>query len=118
MVKAESPRKNAPPEFQNTKLMIHITCYTLDEIMGPFEGQSRIDYTVITIQLFSGEHNVVFLFTIKQLVTSGKLDNFSNKIFVPSYEVHLSLTQRAGGSISYDNVVALPTGGRGDKEDF
>ena len=35
-VKAESVSKNAPPDFQNTKLMTRLT-YTLDEIEGPFE---------------------------------------------------------------------------------
>nr|AAS55410.1 photosystem II protein [Brassica rapa] len=38
-VKAESVSKNAPPEFQNTKLMTRLT-YTLDEIEGPFEVSS------------------------------------------------------------------------------
>lgn len=35
-VKADSVSKNAPPDFQNTKLMTRLT-YTLDEIEGPFE---------------------------------------------------------------------------------
>ena len=38
-VKAKGVSKNAPAEFQNTKLMTRLT-YTLDEIEGPFEVSS------------------------------------------------------------------------------
>ncbi len=78
-VKAEGVSKNAPPEFQNTKLMTRLT-YTLDEIEGPFEvstdgtlkfeEKDGIDYAAVTVQLPGGER-VPFLFTVKQLVATG-----------------------------------------------
>ncbi|KAK6116200.1 hypothetical protein DH2020_050056 [Rehmannia glutinosa] len=113
-VKAEGVSKNAPPEFQKTKLMTRLT-YTLDEIEGPFEvspdgtvkfeEKDGIDYAAVTVQLPGGER-VPFLFTIKQLVASGKPDSFGGEFL------------GRGGSTGYDNAVALPAGGRGDEEEL
>ncbi|KAM1261931.1 hypothetical protein ACFX13_027831 [Malus domestica] len=126
-VKAESVNKNAPPEFQNTKLMTRLT-YTLDEIEGPFEvapdgsikfeEKDGIDYAAVTVQLPGGER-VPFLFTIKQLVASGKPENFTGEFLVPSYRGSSFLDPKGrGGSTGYDNAVALPAGGRGDEEEL
>lgn len=126
-VKAESVGKNAAPEFQKTKLMTRLT-YTLDEIEGPFEVSSDgtvkfeekdgIDYAAVTVQLPGGER-VPFLFTIKQLVASGKPDSFSGEFLVPSYRGSSFLDPKGrGGSTGYDNAVALPAGGRGDEEEL
>ncbi|KAG0515842.1 hypothetical protein BDA96_10G312100 [Sorghum bicolor] len=78
-VKAEGIAKNAPPEFQKTKLMTRLT-YTLDEIEGPlevgsdgtlkFEEKDGIDYAAVTVQLPGGER-VPFLFTVKQRRRGG-----------------------------------------------
>ncbi|CAJ2635510.1 unnamed protein product [Trifolium pratense] len=109
-VKAEGVNKNSPLTFQNTKLMTRLT-YTLDEIEGPFEVSSDgtvkfeekdgIDYAAVTVQLPGGER-VPFLFTIKQLVASGKPDSFSGEYLVPSYR---------GSSF-------LDPKGRGDEEEL
>ncbi|RWV97963.1 hypothetical protein GW17_00039216 [Ensete ventricosum] len=126
-VKAEAVSKNAPPEFQKTKLMTRLT-YTLDEIEGPFEvspdgtvkfeEKDGIDYAAVTVQLPGGER-VPFLFTIKQLVASGKPESFSGKFLVPSYRGSSFLDPKGrGGSTGYDNAVALPAGGRGDEEEL
>ncbi|TXG59546.1 hypothetical protein EZV62_014119 [Acer yangbiense] len=126
-VKAEGVNKNSPPEFQNTKLMTRLT-YTLDEIEGPFEVSSDgsirfeekdgIDYAAVTVQLPGGER-VPFLFTIKQLVASGKPDSISGDFLVPSYRGSSFLDPKGrGGSTGYDNAVALPAGGRGDEEEL
>nr|AFH57997.1 chloroplast PsbO1 precursor [Nicotiana benthamiana] len=126
-VKAESVNKNAPPDFQKTKLMTRLT-YTLDEIEGPFEVSSDgtvkfeekdgIDYAAVTVQLPGGER-VPFLFTIKQLVASGKPESFSGEFLVPSYRGSSFLDPKGrGGSTGYDNAVALPAGGRGDEEEL
>ncbi|CAL5326311.1 unnamed protein product [Camellia sinensis] len=126
-VKAESVSKNAPSEFQNTKLMTRLT-YTLDEIEGPFEvspdgtvkfeEKDGIDYAAVTVQLPGGER-VPFLFTIKQLVASGKPESFSGQFLVPSYRGSSFLDPKGrGGSTGYDNAVALPAGGRGDEEEL
>ncbi|XP_034224325.1 oxygen-evolving enhancer protein 1, chloroplastic [Prunus dulcis] len=126
-VKAESVNKNAPPEFQNTKLMTRLT-YTLDEIEGPFEvspdgtlkfeEKDGIDYAAVTVQLPGGER-VPFLFTIKQLVASGKPENFGGEFLVPSYRGSSFLDPKGrGGSTGYDNAIALPAGGRGDEEEL
>ncbi|KAL2595686.1 hypothetical protein AAZV13_11G055600 [Glycine max] len=123
----EGVAKNAPPEFQNTKLMTRLT-YTLDEIEGPFEVTSDgtvkfeekdgIDYAAVTVQLPGGER-VPFLFTIKQLVASGKPDSFSGEFLVPSYRGSSFLDPKGrGASTGYDNAVALPAGGRGDEEEL
>ncbi|MED6164884.1 hypothetical protein PIB30_094360 [Stylosanthes scabra] len=126
-VKAEGVTKNSPLEFQNTKLMTRLT-YTLDEIEGPFEVSSDgtvkfeekdgIDYAAVTVQLPGGER-VPFLFTIKQLVASGKPDSFSGEFLVPSYRGSSFLDPKGrGASTGYDNAVALPAGGRGDEEEL
>lgn len=126
-VKAEGVTKSAPPEFQKTKLMTRLT-YTLDEIEGPFEVSSDgtvkfvekdgIDYAAVTVQLPGGER-VPFLFTIKQLVASGKPENFGGEFLVPSYRGSSFLDPKGrGGSTGYDNAVALPAGGRGDEEEL
>ncbi|KAH9711617.1 oxygen-evolving enhancer protein 1-2 [Citrus sinensis] len=126
-VKAEGVNKNAPPDFQNTKLMTRLT-YTLDEIEGPFEvspdgtikfvEKDGIDYAAVTVQLAGGER-VPFLFTIKQLVASGKPENFGGEFLVPSYRGSSFLDPKGrGGSTGYDNAIALPAGGRGDEEDL
>ncbi|XP_052205871.1 oxygen-evolving enhancer protein 1, chloroplastic [Diospyros lotus] len=126
-VKAEGVGKNAPPEFQKTKLMTRLT-YTLDEIEGPFElspngtvkfeEKDGIDYAAVTVQLPGGER-VPFLFTIKQLVASGKPESFGGEFLVPSYRGSSFLDPKGrGGSTGYDNAVALPAGGRGDEEEL
>ncbi|CAK9320338.1 unnamed protein product [Citrullus colocynthis] len=126
-VKAEGVNKNSPPEFQNTKLMTRLT-YTLDEIEGPFEvgadgsikfeEKDGIDYAAVTVQLPGGER-VPFLFTIKQLVASGKPESFGGDFLVPSYRGSSFLDPKGrGGSTGYDNAVALPAGGRGDEEEL
>ncbi|KMT14449.1 hypothetical protein BVRB_4g072250 [Beta vulgaris subsp. vulgaris] len=126
-VKAEGVSKNAPPDFQNTKLMTRLT-YTLDEMEGPFEVSSDgtvkfeekdgIDYAAVTVQLPGGER-VPFLFTVKQLVASGKPESFSGEFLVPSYRGSSFLDPKGrGGSTGYDNAVALPAGGRGDEEEL
>ncbi|XP_068657222.1 oxygen-evolving enhancer protein 1, chloroplastic-like [Aristolochia californica] len=126
-VKAEGVSKNAPAEFQKTKLMTRLT-YTLDEIEGPFEvspdktvkfeEKDGIDYAAVTVQLPGGER-VPFLFTIKQLVASGKPESFSGQFLVPSYRGSSFLDPKGrGGSTGYDNAVALPAGGRGDEEEL
>lgn len=126
-VKAEGINKNSPPEFQKTKLMTRLT-YTLDEIEGPFEvapdgtvkfeEKDGIDYAAVTVQLPGGER-VPFLFTVKQLVASGKPDSFGGPFLVPSYRGSSFLDPKGrGGSAGYDNAVALPAGGRGDEEEL
>lgn len=126
-VKAEGVSKNSAPDFQNTKLMTRLT-YTLDEIEGPlevspdgtikFEEKDGIDYAAVTVQLPGGER-VPFLFTIKQLVASGKPESFGGEFLVPSYRGSSFLDPKGrGGSTGYDNAVALPAGGRGDEEEL
>ncbi|KAL7101222.1 hypothetical protein ACP275_08G042500 [Erythranthe tilingii] len=126
-VKAEGVSKNSPAEFQKTKLMTRLT-YTLDEIEGPFEvsqdgtvkfeEKDGIDYAAVTVQLPGGER-VPFLFTIKQLVASGKPESFTGEFLVPSYRGSSFLDPKGrGGSTGYDNAVALPAGGRGDEEEL
>ncbi|XP_031479214.1 oxygen-evolving enhancer protein 1, chloroplastic [Nymphaea colorata] len=126
-VKAEGVNKNAAPEFQKTKLMTRLT-YTLDEVEGPFEvaedgsvkfeEKDGLDYAAVTVQLPGGER-VPFLFSIKQLVASGKPDGFGGEFLVPSYRGSSFLDPKGrGGSAGYDNAVALPAGGRGDEEDL
>ncbi|KXG20703.1 hypothetical protein SORBI_3010G241000 [Sorghum bicolor] len=116
-VKAEGIAKNAPPEFQKTKLMTRLT-YTLDEIEGPlevgsdgtlkFEEKDGIDYAAVTVQLPGGER-VPFLFTVKQLVATGKPESFGGPFLVPSYRGSSFLDPKGrGGSTGYDNAVALP----------
>ncbi|XP_077224496.1 oxygen-evolving enhancer protein 1, chloroplastic-like [Tasmannia lanceolata] len=110
-VKAEGVNKNSPTEFQKTKLMTRLT-YTLDEIDGPFEvspdgtvkfeEKDGIDYASVTVQLPGGEH-VPFLFTIKQLVASGKPESFGGDFLVPAYRGSSFLDPKGRrGSTSYD----------------
>ncbi|CAN7120217.1 unnamed protein product [Brassica rapa subsp. narinosa] len=124
-VKAEGVSRNATPVFQNTKLMTRLT-YTLDEIEGPFEvasdGTVRFlekdgsDYAAVTVQLPGGER-IPFLFTIKQLVATGKPESFGGDFLVPSYRGSSFLDPKGrGGSTGYDNAVALPA--RGDDEEL
>ncbi|XP_058068899.1 oxygen-evolving enhancer protein 1, chloroplastic-like [Magnolia sinica] len=126
-VKAESVNKNSPPEFQKTKLMTRLT-YTLHEIEGPFEvspdgtvkfeEKDGIDLAAVTVQLPGGER-VPFLFTIKQLVASGKPESFGGQFLVPFYRGSSFLDPKGrGGSTGHDNAVALPAGGRGDEEEL
>ncbi|CAA6653784.1 unnamed protein product [Spirodela intermedia] len=112
-VKAEGVSKNAPAEFQKTKLMTRLT-YTLDEIEGPFEVASDG-----TVKFLPGGERVPFLFTIKELVATGKPESFSGQFLVPSYRGSSFLDPKGrGGSAGYDNAVALPAGGRGDEEEL
>eukprot|EP00249_Psilotum_nudum_P028186 c3687_g1_i1 orf=493-1503(-) len=126
-VKAESVLKNAPEEFQNTKLMTRLT-YTLDEIEGPlevspdgtlkFEEKDGYDYAAVTVQLPGGER-VPFLFTVKELVATGKPDKFGGQFLVPAYRGSSFLDPKGrGGSQGYDNAVALPAGGAGDLDEL
>ncbi|MBA0871124.1 hypothetical protein Goshw_021488 [Gossypium schwendimanii] len=127
IVQTKRVSKNVPPEFQTTKLMTHLT-YSLDEIEGPFkvspdgtvkiEEKDGIDYAAVIVQLLGGEH-VLFLFTIKQLVASGKLESFGGDFFILSYHGSSFLDPKGkGGSIGYDNAVALPASRRGDEEEL
>ncbi|VFQ68468.1 unnamed protein product [Cuscuta campestris] len=124
-VKADGVSKNASPQFQKTKLMTRLT-YTLDEMEGPFEvtpdgtvkfeEKDGIDYAAVTVQLPGGER-VPFLFTVKQLVATGKPDDFGGEFLVPSYRGSTFLDPKGrGAATGYDNAVALPAGGRGDEE--
>ncbi|MCP6508409.1 hypothetical protein NL478_26970, partial [Klebsiella pneumoniae] len=62
---------------------------------------------------------VPFLFTVKQLVATGKPESFSGSFLVPSYRGSSFLDPKGrGGSTGYDNAVALPAGGRGDEEEL
>ncbi|GJN12960.1 hypothetical protein PR202_ga31289 [Eleusine coracana subsp. coracana] len=108
-VKAEGIAKNAPPEFQKTKLMTRLT-YTLDEIEGPlevssdgtlkFEEKDGIDYAAV-------------------LCSSLEPESFGGSFLVPSYRGSSFLDPKGrGGSTGYDNAVALPAGGRGDEEEL
>eukprot|EP00271_Cylindrocystis_brebissonii_P016153 TRINITY_DN39394_c0_g1_i1.p1 TRINITY_DN39394_c0_g1~~TRINITY_DN39394_c0_g1_i1.p1 ORF type:complete len:326 (-),score=77.15 TRINITY_DN39394_c0_g1_i1:793-1770(-) len=126
-VKAESPYKKEEESFQKTKLMTRLT-YTLDEMEGPFtvgadgtikmEETDGIDYAAVTVQLPGGER-VPFLFTVKELVATGKPDAISGTFMVPSYRGSSFLDPKGrGGSTGYDNAVALPAGGRGDEEEL
>ncbi|KAK5793052.1 hypothetical protein PVK06_034187 [Gossypium arboreum] len=73
---------------------------------------------LLTVQLPGGER-VLFLFTIKQLVASGKTESFGGDFLVLSYRGSSFLDPKGkGGSTGYDNAVALPAGGRGDEEEL
>eukprot|EP00245_Coleochaete_scutata_P007453 TRINITY_DN22868_c0_g1_i1.p1 TRINITY_DN22868_c0_g1~~TRINITY_DN22868_c0_g1_i1.p1 ORF type:complete len:329 (+),score=101.15 TRINITY_DN22868_c0_g1_i1:199-1185(+) len=126
-VKAEGTFKGEGESFQKTKLMTRLT-YTLDEIEGDldvagdksvkFVEKDGIDYAAVTVQLPGGER-VPFLFTIKELVATGKPDAFGGKFLVPSYRGSSFLDPKGrGGSTGYDNAVALPAGGTGDIEEL
>merc|ERR1719498_1534760 len=84
-VKAESQYKGGESDFLDTKLMTRLT-YTLDDMSGKmkvgsdgkvsFIEEDGIDYAPTTVQMPGGER-VAFLFSAKQLNTSGSLDNFA-----------------------------------------
>lgn len=81
-----------------------------------FLEKDGIDYAAVTVQLPGGER-VPFLFTIKQLVASGKPESFGGDFLVPSYRGSSFLDPKGrGGSTGYDNAVALPA--RGDDEEL
>merc|ERR1712178_557110 len=124
-VKSDSQTKGADPEFVDSKLVTRLT-YTLDDMVGKmkvgsdgkvsFIEEDRIDYAPTTVQLPGGER-VAFLFTVKQLNTSGSLDSFGGEFNVPSYRGSSFLDPKGrGGSTGYDTAVALP--GRGDDEEL
>merc|ERR1712110_1180506 len=124
-VKEESQLKGGESEFMNTKLVTRLT-YTLDDMSGKmkigsdgsvsFVEEDGIDYAPTTVQLSGGER-VPFLFSVKQLNTSGSLDSFGGEFNVPSYRGSSFLDPKGrGGSTGYDTAVALP--GRGDDEEL
>merc|ERR1712182_180420 len=107
------------------KLVTRLT-YTLDDMAGKmkigadgkvaFIEEDGIDYAPNTVQLPGGER-VAFLFSVKQLNTSGSLDRFGGIFNVPSYRGSSFLDPKGrGGSTGYDTAVALPS--RGDDEDL
>merc|ERR1711981_275542 len=124
-VKDESQLKGSEPEFVDSKLVTRLT-YTLDDMSGKmkvgadgkvaFVEDDGIDYAPTTVQLPGGER-VAFLFSVKQLNTSGSLDNFGGEFNVPSYRGSSFLDPKGrGGSTGYDTAVALPA--RGDDEEL
>merc|ERR1712087_495386 len=124
-VKEESQLKGGEPDFVDTKLVTRLT-YTLDDMSGKmkvgsdgsvsFVEEDGIDYVPTTVQLSGGER-VPFLFTVKQLNTSGSLDSFGGEFNVPSYRGSSLLDPKGrGGSTGFDTAVALPA--RGDDEEF
>merc|ERR1712216_927654 len=115
-VKDESQLKGSEPEFVDSKLVTRLT-YTLDDMSGrmkvgsdgkvSFVEDDGIDYAPTTVQLPGGER-VAFLFSVKQLNTSGSLDNFGGEFNVPSYRGSSFLDPKGrGGSTGYDTAVAL-----------
>merc|ERR1712048_492572 len=124
-VKEESQIKGGEAEFVDTKLVTRLT-YTLDDMSGKikigsdgkvtFIEEDGIDYAPTTVQMPGGER-VPFLFSAKQLNTSGSLDSFGGEFNVPSYRGSSFLDPKGrGGSTGYDTAVALP--GRGDDEEL
>jgi photosystem II oxygen-evolving enhancer protein 1 len=124
-VKSDSQTKGADPEFVDSKLVTRLT-YTLDDMSGKmkigadgkvaFIEEDGIDYAPTTVQLPGGER-VPFLFSVKQLNTSGSLDNFGGEFNVPSYRGSSFLDPKGrGGSTGYDTAVALPA--RGDDDEL
>jgi photosystem II oxygen-evolving enhancer protein 1 len=122
-VKEDSQIKGGDPEFVDTKLVTRLT-YTLDDMSGKmkigsdgkvnFVEEDGIDYAPTTVQMPGGER-VAFLFSAKQLNTSGSLDSFGGEFNVPSYRGSSFLDPKGrGGSTGYDTAVALPA--RGDDE--
>merc|ERR1712190_79946 len=120
-VKEESQIKGGEAEFVDTKLVTRLT-YSLSVMSGKikisadgkisFIEEDGIDYAPTTVQLPGGER-VPFLFTVKQLNTSGTLENFGGEFNVPSYRGSSFLDPKGrGGSTGYDTAVALPA--RGD----
>merc|ERR1712216_528943 len=124
-VKDESALKGVEPEFVDSKLVTRLT-YTLDDMSGKmkvgadgkvtFVEEDGIDHAPTTVQLPGGER-VAFLFSAKQLNTSGSLDNFGGEFNVPSYRGSSFLDPKGrGGSTGYDTAVALPA--RGDDDEL
>ncbi|KAJ1449309.1 oxygen evolving complex protein variant [Pelagophyceae sp. CCMP2097] len=109
--------------------------YTLDGISGPLTGGSTItfkeedgiDYAPTTVQLPGGER-VPFLFTVKQLVATGKGGafkpgyEFGGSFKVPSYRTGLFLDPKGRGMVTgYDQaqgLIASQTGVDGQEELF
>ncbi|GFY86541.1 PS II oxygen-evolving complex 1 [Actinidia rufa] len=106
-----------PGKYNMKKFCLEPTSFTVKAEVK-FEEKDGIDYAAVTVQLPGGER-VPFLFTIKQLVASGKPESFSGEFLVPSYRGSSFLDPKGrGGSTGYDNAVALPAGGRGDEEEL
>merc|ERR1712238_561393 len=122
-------------KFVNSKVMTRQT-YTLEGIEGKilsnggkieFKEEEGIDYAATTVQLPGGER-VPFLFTVKDLVTTGNGDTFKpgfqmgGNFNTPSYRTGLFLDPKGrGGTTGYDMAVALPglqSGEEGDDEMF
>ncbi|KAG2601805.1 hypothetical protein PVAP13_5KG619000 [Panicum virgatum] len=102
-----------PGKYQMKKFCLEPTSFTVK-----FEEKDGIDYAAVTVQLPGGER-VPFLFTVKQLVATGKPESFGGPFLVPSYRGSSFLDPKGrGGSTGYDNAVALPAGGRGDEEEL
>merc|ERR1712227_667899 len=119
-VKEESQVKGGAPEFVDTKLVTRLT-YTLDDMSGKmkiggdgkvtFIEEDGIDYAPTTVQLPGGER-VAFLFTVKQLNTSGTLENFGGEFNVPSYRGSSFLDPKGrGGSTVLSTAKVDPTSG-------
>ncbi|KAG2592822.1 hypothetical protein PVAP13_5NG581000 [Panicum virgatum] len=99
-----------PGKYQMKKFCLEPTSFTVKK--------DGIDYAAVTVQLPGGER-VPFLFTVKQLVATGKPESFGGPFLVPSYRGSSFLDPKGrGGSTGYDNAVALPAGGRGDEEEL
>ncbi|KAI9070420.1 hypothetical protein K1719_047617, partial [Acacia pycnantha] len=117
-VKAEGVSKNAPPEFQNTKLMTRLT-YTLDEIEGPFEvsqdgsvkfeEKDGIDYAAVTVQL-PGASACLSSSRSNSWWLLGNQRASAENIWCRRTGDRRFWTQREGASTGYDNAVALPAG--------
>jgi len=121
-------------KFVNSKVMTRQT-YTLDGIEGNIKNDGNIaftetdgiDYAATTVQLPGGER-VPFLFTVKDLVTTGNGDTFKpgfqmgGNFNTPSYRTGLFLDPKGrGGTTGYDMAVALPglqSGEEGDDAMF
>merc|ERR1712190_388171 len=123
-VKEESQIKGGEAEFVDTKLVTRLT-YSLSDMSGKikisadgkvsFIEEDGIDYAPTTVQLPGGER-VPFLFTVKQLNTSGTLESFGGEFNVPSYRGSSFLDPKGrGGSTGYDTAVALPASGDDDE---
>merc|ERR1711912_230535 len=108
--------------------------YTLDGVSGSlstdggklkFTEEDGIDYAPTTVQMPGGDR-VPFLFTVKDLVATGKGDTFKpgyefgGKFKVPSYRSGLFLDPKGrGATTGYDMAVGLPglqSGETGDEK--
>merc|ERR1712178_333449 len=108
-------------EFVATKLITRQT-YTLDGMSGTikddggkltFVEEDGIDYAPATVQMPGGER-VPFLFTVKELVATGKGSSlqagttFGGKFSVPSYRTGAFLDPKGRGMYTgYDQAQAL-----------